>query len=133
MEKTEEAPSLTILIKSIARTMATPYKTGVYISIVDLIEIAKKTQLPVTIKESREWVLEELLKTAVDYDKMENVIEELKTMIESKINEFKKLLENYPQAANLYTEYFENANRALDKLRELKEIYIKYYKRSVTE
>ncbi|MDM7275848.1 MAG: hypothetical protein P3X22_007045 [Thermoprotei archaeon] len=95
--KTEEAPSLTILIKSIARTMATPYKTGVYISIVDLIEIAKKTQLPVTIKESREWVLEELLKTAVDYDKMENVIEELKTMIESKINEFKNSSKTIPK------------------------------------
>jgi hypothetical protein len=58
----EEAPSLILLIKSVSKHLPTPYKTGVYISIPDLVAVARSVDIPVIIRDTREWMVEELLK-----------------------------------------------------------------------
>ena len=92
----EEAPSLTLLIKSISRHLSTPYKTGVYISIPDLVAVARSVGIPVVIRDTGEWMVEELLKL-------------------------------YPLAKPLYTDLIENTRSTLEKLEELKRVYVKYY------
>jgi len=123
----EEAPSLTLLIKSVSKHLSTPYKTGVYISIPDLVAVARSVDIPVVIRDTREWMVEELLKIAVDYGKLVDVVDKLKELIEDKRSQLEELLKLYPLAKPLYTDLIENTRSTLEKLEELKRVYVKYY------
>jgi hypothetical protein len=123
----EEAPSLILLIKSISKHLSTPYKTGVYISIPDLVAVARSVGIPVVIRDTREWMVEELLKIAVDYGKLVDVVDKLKELIEDKRSQLEELLKLYPLAKPLYTDLIENTRSTLEKLEELKRVYVKYY------
>ena len=123
----EEAPSLTLLIKSVSKHLSTPYKTGVYISIPDLVAVARGVDIPVVIRDTREWMVEELLKIAVDYGKLVDVVDKLKELIEDKRSQLEELLKLYPLAKPLYTDLIENTRSTLEKLEELKRVYVKYY------
>ncbi len=123
----EEAPSLTLLIKSVSKHLSTPYKTGVYISILDLVAVARSVGIPVVIRDTREWMVEELLKIAVDYGKLVDVVDKLKELIEDKRSQLEELLKLYPLAKPLYTDLIENTRSTLEKLEELKRVYVKYY------
>ena len=123
----EEAPSLTLLIKSVSKHLSTPYKTGVYISIPDLVAVARSVDIPVVIRDTREWMVEELLKIAVDHGKLVDVVDKLKELIEDKRSQLEELLKLYPLAKPLYTDLIENTRSTLEKLEELKRVYVKYY------
>ncbi len=123
----EEAPSLTLLIKSISRHLSTPYKTGVYISIPDLITVARSLDIPVVIRDTREWMIEELFKIAVDYGKLGDLVDKLKEIIEDKILQIQELLKQYPLARPLYSDLIENSRKTIERLEELKRIYMKYH------
>jgi hypothetical protein len=127
VELGEEAPSLTLLIKSVSKHLSTPYKTGVYISIPDLVAVARSVDIPVVIRDTREWMVEELLKIAVDYGKLVDVVDKLKELIEDKRSQLEELLKLYPLAKPLYTDLIENTRSTLEKLEELKRVYVKYY------
>jgi hypothetical protein len=127
VELGEEAPSLTLLIKSVSKHLSTPYKTGVYISIPDLVAVARSVGIPVVIRDTREWMVEELLKIAVDYGKLVDVVDKLKELIEDKRSQLEELLKLYPLAKPLYTDLIENTRSTLEKLEELKRVYVKYY------
>lgn len=124
----EEAPSLTLMVKSVARHLSNPYKTGVYISIPDLVLVARSLDLPIVVRDTREWMIEELMKIAIDYGKLKELVDSLEMLIRGKRRDLEKLLEQYPLAKPLYEEYFDNINKTLEKLEELKKIYVKYYK-----
>lgn len=123
----EEAPSISLLIKSISRHLASPYKAGVYISIPDLVSIARSLDLPVVVRDTREWMVEELLKIAFDYGKLGDIVDKLVELIKIKASTLQELLNMYPQARPLYKEYFDNIAKTIEKLDELKRVYIKYY------
>lgn len=123
----EEAPSLTLLMKSVSRHLSTPYKTGVYISIPDLIKVARNLDLPVVVKDTREWMVEELFKIALDYGKLGELIDSLVELLNNKSSQIQELINQYPLAKPLYTDIVENTRKTIEKLKELKKIYIKYY------
>jgi len=123
----EEAPSLTLLIKSVSKHLSTPYKTGVYISIPDLITVARSLDLPVVVRDTREWMVEELFKVAVDYGRLEELVDRLVELIKGKRAQIQELLDQYPLSKPLYTELADNTKKTIEKLEELKKIYVKYY------
>jgi len=125
--KLEEAPSLTLLIKSVSKHLSTPYKTGVYISIPDLITVARSLDLPVVVRDTREWMVEELFKVAVDYGRLEELVDRLVELIKGKRAQIQELLDQYPLSKPLYTELADNTKKTIEKLEELKKIYVKYY------
>jgi hypothetical protein len=127
VELGEEAPSLTLLIRSISKHLSTPYKTGVYISIPDLIAVARSLDLPVVVRDTREWMVEELFKTSVDYGKLGMLVDRFKELIEDKRSQIEELLKQYPLAKPLYIDLLENTRKTIEKLEELKRIYTKYY------
>jgi len=122
-----EAPSLTLMVKSIARHLASPYRAGVYISIPDLVVVARSLDLPIVVRDTREWMVEELFKAAIDYNRVEELVDKLVELIRSKDSSLGKLLEQYPSAESLYREYRDNARKTIEKLEELKRVYITYY------
>jgi predicted transcriptional regulator len=72
-------------------------------------------------------MVEELLKIAVDYGKLVDVVDKLKELIEDKRSQLEELLKLYPLAKPLYTDLIENTRSTLEKLEELKRVYVKYY------
>jgi len=116
------------MVKSIARHLESPCRAGVYISIPDLVAVARSLDLPIVVKDTREWMIEELFKTALlTINKVEELVDKLIELIRSKDSSLGKLLEQYPLAESFYREYRDNARKTIEKLEELKRIYVTYY------
>lgn len=71
------ARSVHVAIKRVARRLARPARAGVYISIPDMVRVAGEIDVPLPVRQDREWVAEELLKAALDYGKLEEVCDAL--------------------------------------------------------
>jgi hypothetical protein len=81
----------------------------------------------VVVRDTREWMVEELFKTSVDYGKLGMLVDRFKELIEDKRSQIEELLKQYPLAKPLYIDLLENTRKTIEKLGELKRIYTKYY------
>lgn len=115
------AGSLHVTIRRVARRLARPAKAGVYISIPDLVKIAGAIDVPLPVRQDREWVAEELLKAALDYGRLDAACQALINLIRERIAEVEALAKTYTGAAELLESYLEAANETVEELEKLRE------------
>jgi hypothetical protein len=114
------------MVKAVTRTLTSPAKTGTLITIPDLRRIASRLDLPITIRNDRAWILEELMRIAIDYGKLPELVEELKTLIRVRAERLEELALEYPASRKLVEEHIESSRRALALLEDLKEVYYRF-------
>ncbi len=98
----EHRPTLITLIKMAARTLATPAKVGTLITIPDLVEVARRNNIPIAVRGTREWIIEELLKTAYDYGVLDKVCGDLIELVERRYRKLTELTRDLPDSGELY-------------------------------
>jgi len=126
MTGSKEGPSLHAMIKSAARALSTPARSGTMVTIVDIRRVASELGLPVTLKGDRAWILEELMRTAVDYGKLPELVESLKKLVRTRARRLEELARSYPSGVELVEDYIEASRRLESMLDDLKEVYIRY-------
>ncbi len=122
-----ERPSLTMVIKNLARILATPYRAGTFITLVDVRNIAVKLDIPVAVKEDRRRVIEEFLLAAVDYGKLSEALAMMKELVESRRARLEGLADEYPGSRSLVEEYIEASVNAVRAIEEAEEVYRRFY------
>ncbi len=100
--KSNHTPSPLTLIKMAARTLSKPYKTGTLISIPDLMDIARRNNIPIPLRGTREEIIEELLKVAYDYGVLENVCKDIIELVDKRYRKLSVLVKGLPEAYELY-------------------------------
>lgn len=115
------ARSVHVAIKRVARRLARPARAGVYISIPDMVRVAGEIDVPLPVRQDREWVAEELLKAALDYGKLEEVCDALISLIRERIAEAEELARTYAGAGDLLRPYIQTARETIEELERLKE------------
>ena len=123
----EERPSLTMVLKNLARILATPYRAGTFVTITDVRNIALKLDIPVAVKEDRRRVIEEFLLAAVDYGRLPEALAMLRGVVESRKARLEGLVEEYPGSRGLVEEYIEASVNAIRAIEEAEEVYRRFY------
>lgn len=111
--------SLHLAIRKVARRLARPAKAGVYVSIPDLVGIAGRLDVPLPVRQDREWVAEELLKAAHDYGKLRDACREIIELIRKRVTEVEELIKAYPRAGSLLSEALKAAKETIREVEEL--------------
>ncbi len=124
MSSLQERATLVTLLKSLAKRLAIPAKAGVYISVPDLRVIASKLDLPLTVREDRRWVIEELLKTAYDYEKLDVLCDELKRLILNRLEKLESIAAMYPASMKLLDDPRRSAEETIERIERLKKEYL---------
>lgn len=84
---------------SIENHFLNTFFSGVYLSAGDLIDIAKKNEIELSMN-SREILIKDLLNKADENEKLNSVITTILTIIDERINELHRLSLEYPQSRN---------------------------------
>jgi hypothetical protein len=106
-------------IRQLAKTMASPAKCGVYISVVDMYKIAEKLGIAAMPRNDRQWFFEEVMKTAFDAEKLPQLLEELRQLVKSRLEELSALMRQYPNAGR-FLEW--SLNRGQELLRRIDDV-----------
>lgn len=114
------AGSLHVVIRRVARRLARPARAGVYISIPDMVRIAKAIDVPLPVRQDREWVVEELLKAALDYGRLGEACQAFIDLIRERMFEAEALVKTYG-AAELLEPYQRAASKTIEELERLRE------------
>ncbi len=115
------ARSVHVAIKRVARRLARPARAGVYISIPDMVRVAGEIDVPLPVRQDREWVAEELLKAALDYGKLREACDALISLVKERIAEAEELARTYAGAEDLLKPYIQAAHETIEELERLKE------------
>jgi hypothetical protein len=110
-----------------ARVLATPAKTGTLITIPDLAEVARRTGIPLATRGTREWIIEEMLRTAYDYGVLDRVCEELMKLIERRASRLKSLVGD-----DEFSELFDWVTRGVEEAQRVLRLLADVYRESKT-
>lgn len=117
----EEGGSVVAAIRRAARRLSRPARAGVYVSIPDMVKIAGAAGIPLAVRQDREWVAEELLKSALDYGKLDEVVQALIDLLRERIREARELAEEY-DAVELVEPYWNAVEETVGELERLREL-----------
>jgi len=117
-----------VAIRHLARHMATPAKTGFFISVPQILSIAERLGIAAMPRNDRQWFFEEVLKTAFDADKLREFLDELDALAAAHIEALKGLASQYPKAGELWKWSIESAEAFRSKVREVARLYERFVK-----
>ncbi|ABL89132.1 hypothetical protein Pisl_1985 [Pyrobaculum islandicum DSM 4184] len=112
-----------VAIRQLARLLSTPAKVGFYISVPDVLEIAESLGVPAMPRNDRQWFFEEVMKAALDMEKLDAFLEELTKLIDERAREVATYVNRYPRAGEYLRWSLERVEELKKRIRETARIY----------
>jgi hypothetical protein len=113
-------------VRQLAKTMASPAKCGVYISAVDMYRIAEKLGIAAMPRNDRQWFFEEVMKTAFDAEKLPQLLEELRQLVKSRLEELSALTRQYPRSGRFLEWSLNKGQELLRRIDDVERAYMRF-------
>ncbi len=107
-------------LREIARYLTTPVWTGLFLSRGDIARLARKKQLPRGFG-SREMLLENLLRSAVRYDALEELLDNLEALIQESEAFYESLPSDVPSVHPVVDFWLRRLGRTREHLHRIRE------------
>jgi hypothetical protein len=113
-------------IKQLAKTMASPAKCGVYISVADMYRIAERLGIAAMPRNDRQWFFEEVMKTAFDAEKLPQLLAELRQLVKSRLEELSALTRQYPRSGRFLEWSLNKGQELLRRIDDVERAYMRF-------
>jgi len=103
----------------IIKILTVPAQSGIYISRFDIRDMGRALGVDIPIKD-RKYMIKDLFQYAKQFNQLKEFIDILIKFVDSKLEEYKALQENYPKAAELFNTWIDRATKLKNYLNHLK-------------